>query len=257
MAQTTGRFVWHELHTTDRNKAIKFYKTLLGNWETKDVEMGPGEPYGLCMMNGKDFAGIMKSMAPANVPPYWLPYMAVEDVDAMAKKVTELGGKVQMQATDIPNVGRFAVVMDPQGAAFALYKDTKPYAEEPERPPVGAFCWDELMSSDPAGAAKFYSQLFGYTVEEVDMGPMGTYRILKRGDRQPAGLMKLPPNVPVSHWLAYVHVADVDASTRNAKELGAQVHMQPMDIPKIGRFSVIADPTGAAIALFKGSPGSM
>jgi predicted enzyme related to lactoylglutathione lyase len=253
-APITGRFVWHELHTSDRNKAIAFYKKLLGNWETKDVEMGPGEPYGLCMMDGKDFAGITKSMAPAGVPPHWLPYLAYEDVDAGVKRVTELGGKVQMAPMDIPNVGRFAVVMDPQGAAFALYKDAKARdGAEPERPPVGAFCWDELMTSDPAAAAKFYTQLFGYGTEEHDMGPMGTYRIMKRGDRQTAGIMKLPPGVPHPHWLAYIHVADVDASTVKAKELGAQVFTQPMDIPNIGRFSVIGDPTGAAIALFKGS----
>ena len=78
---TTGRFVWHELHTTDRAKALKFYATLLG-WETKEVSMGPGEPYGLCFLNGKDMAGITKSMAPAHVPPHWLPYIAVDSVDA-------------------------------------------------------------------------------------------------------------------------------------------------------------------------------
>jgi hypothetical protein len=252
-SSTIGRFVWHELHTNDRPKAVKFYKTLMGNWETKDVQMGPGEPYSLCQMNGKDFAGITKSQAPAHVPPHWLPYIAVDDVDAMAKKVAELGGKVNMQPMDIPNVGRFAVVMDPQGAAFALHKHATPYPEEPQVPAVGSFCWNELMTSDPVAATKFYTQLFGYGVQESDMGPMGTYRVLKRGDRQTAGVMKMPPQVPHPHWLAYLAVTDVDASTRNAKELGAQVHVQPMDIPKIGRFSVIDDPTGAGVALFKGS----
>jgi predicted enzyme related to lactoylglutathione lyase len=251
-APTTGRFVWHELHTNDRAKALKFYSQLFP-WETKDVPMGPGEAYGLCLLNGKDHAGITKSMAGPDVPPHWLPYIAVENVDASASKVTELGGKVMMPAMDIPNVGRFAVVTDPQGAAFALHTHATPYPEEPTTPPVGAFCWEELMTSDPEAAVKFYSALFGYSVEAVDMGPMGTYRILKRGDRQTGGVMKLPPNVPHPHWLAYVHVADVDASTRNAKEIGAQVHMPPMDIPKVGRFSVIADPTSAVLALFKGA----
>ncbi len=252
-ASTTGRFVWHELHTSDRTKALQFYSKLLP-WETKDVTMGPGEPYSLCLLNGKDHAGITKSMAGPNVPPHWLPYIAVENVDASAEKVKALGGKVMMPPMDIPNVGRFAVVMDPQGAAFALHTHATPYPEEPEVPPVGAFCWEELSTSDPEAAAKFYADLFGYTVEAVDMGPMGTYRLLKRGDRQTAGIMKLPPNVPHPNWLTYVHVTDVDASTRNAKEIGAQVYMQPMDIPNIGRFSVIADPTNAAIALFKGLP---
>jgi predicted enzyme related to lactoylglutathione lyase len=252
-AQTTGRFVWHELHTSDRAQAQKFYATLVG-WEIKEVAMGPGEPYGLCLLGGKDQAGITKSMAPAGVPPHWLPYMAVEDVDASAARVKELGGKVLSAPMDIPNVGRFAVCMDPQGAAFALHKHATPYTEEPERPPVSSFCWEELSTSDPEGAAKFYSALLGYSVEEVPMGPMGTYRLLKRGERQTAGIMKLPPQGPPnSHWLTYIAVKDVDGSTRNAREIGAKVLVEPQDIPNIGRFSVIADPTGAAIALFKGN----
>lgn len=251
---TTGRFVWHELHTGDRPNALKFYSRLFG-WETKDVSMGPGEPYGLCLMGGKDMAGITKSMAPAGVPPHWLPYLAVDDVDASAKKVAELGGKIMSPPMDIPDVGRFAVAMDPAGGAFALHKHAKPYPEEPKEPPTGSFCWEELHSSDPAVAAKFYAGLFGYTIEEMDMGPMGTYRILKSGDRQRAGIMKLSPESgPMSFWLTYVAVKDVDESTRNAKEIGAKVIVPPQDIPKIGRFSIIADPTGAGIALFKGAP---
>jgi uncharacterized protein len=250
---TTGRFVWHELHTTDRAKALKFYATLLG-WETKEVSMGPGEPYGLCFLNGKDMAGITKSMAPAHVPPHWLPYIAVDDVDKTVAKLKDLGGRLLGAAMDIPNVGRFAPVADPQGAAFAVHTHGTPYPEEPETPPTGAFCWEELMTSDPEGSAKFYSSLFGYTVDSMDMGPMGTYRILKRGDRQTAGIMLMPSNVPHSHWLEYVAVKDVDTSVRNAKEIGATILVPPTDIPKIGRFSVLSDPTGAAIALFKGTP---
>ena len=252
MTGTTGRFIWQELHTLERTKAVTFYATLFG-WEIKDVAMGPGEPYGLCTRDGKDFAGITKSMAPPGVPSHWLPYIGVEDVDASAVKVTELGGKVMMPAMDIPNVGRFAVVADPQGAAFALYKHATAPPEEPAVPPVGSFCWHELMTSDPVAAVKFYSALFGYSTDSKDMGPMGTYHLLSRGDRQTAGVMKLPPGVPHASWLAYVAVADVDGSTRNAKELAATVQMPPADIPGIGRFSVISDPTGAAIALFKGT----
>jgi predicted enzyme related to lactoylglutathione lyase len=251
-APTTGRFVWHELHTGDRAKAQKFYAALV-NWEIKEVAMGPGEPYGLCLLGGKDHAGITKSMAPAGVPPHWLPYVAVENVDAAAARVKELGGKIQSPPMDIPNVGRFAVCTDPQGASFALHTHARPYPEEPAVPPVSSFCWEELSTSDPEGAAKFYSALLGYSVQEVPMGPMGTYRILKRGERQTGGITKLPPQGPQHPaWLTYVAVSDVDASTRKARELGAKVHVEPQDIPDIGRFSIIADPTGAAIALFKG-----
>jgi predicted enzyme related to lactoylglutathione lyase len=245
--------VWHELHTTDRDKALRFYKTLMA-WESKDVPMGPGEIYGLCTLGGQDLAGITRSKAPANVPSHWIAYIGVEDVDAAANKAVSLGGKVRQPPTDIPNVGRFSVLADPQGATFAIHKSSTPMHAEPERPPVGAFCWEELMTSDPEAAAKFYMALFGYGQQTSDMGPMGTYRIMTRGERQTAGIMKMPPMVPQASWLPYLAVKEVDAATRNAKELGAQVHMPPTDIPKIGRFSVIGDPTGASIALFTGAP---
>jgi predicted enzyme related to lactoylglutathione lyase len=249
-----GRFVWHELHTQDRPAAQKFYAQLVG-WETKEVPMGPGEPYTLAQLGGKDCAGITKSMAPASVPPHWLPYIAVDDVDKATAKAKELGGTQLNAPMDIPEVGRFSVVRDPTGAAFALFKSVKAYAEEPKVPPVSSFCWEELMSSDPEAAAKFYAGLFGYTVDSMDMGPMGTYRILKSGDRQRGGVMKVPTGAPPqSHWITYLAVKNVDESTRNARELGAKVAAQPQDIPNIGRFSVIIDPTGAAIALFTGAP---
>jgi predicted enzyme related to lactoylglutathione lyase len=252
-AATLGRFVWHELHTKDRAKAIAFYKQLMG-WEIYDGKDDHGMgPYGHCRLGGVDFAGIMKSMAPEHVPSHWLPYIAVDDVDKAAARAKELGGMVRREPMEIPTVGRFAVLADAQGATFAVFRQSTAYGAEPERPPVGMFAWDELMSSDPAAAAKFYCALFGYTVQESDMGPMGTYRVLKRGDRMTAGIMKMPPQVPQSHWMTYLHVADVDASTRNATELGAKVMVPPTDIPNIGRFSAIDDPSGAGIALFKGS----
>ena len=254
---TTGRFVWHELHTGDRASALKFYTRLFG-WETKDVSMGPGEPYGLCLMGGrKDIAGIQKSMAPAGVPPHWLPYLAVDDVDASAKKVTSLGGKIAVASRWISRTSAASPSRWTRRAGPSPSTSTaKPYPEEPKTAASsGSFCWEELHSSDPAVAAKFYAGLFGYAIEEMDMGPMGTYRILKSGDKQRAGIMKLvPESGPMSFWLTYVAVKDVDESTRNAKEIGAKVFVPPQDIPKIGRFSVIADPTGAGIALFKGAP---
>ena len=250
---TTGRFVWHELHTGDRAKAHEVLRTAPGMGDEGGPD-GSGRHTACACTTARTWPESSTSKAPANVPPHWLPYIAVEDVDASAKQAKDLGGKILGAPMDIPNVGRFAVVADPQGATFAIYKGAKPYPEEQTPPPVGAFCWEELSTSDPEAAAKFYAALFGYTIESVDMGPMGTYRILKSGDRQRAGIMKSMPQGPQQpHWLEYVAVKDVDAATRNAKELGAKTLFGPQDIPNVGRFSVIADPTGAAIALFKGA----
>ncbi len=253
-APTRGRFVWFDLMTTDVPKAVKFYTTLFG-WTTYASDPGPHGVY-THIENAKQGIGGIMGLDPKHqkgVPSHWLAYMLTEDVDATTKQNTELGGKVLAPPMDIEKVGRFSVLADPFGAVFSPMKASFPIGDEPERPPVGAFCWSEHMSPDPAAAAKHYQSLFGYGVKETDMGPMGTYRILTRGDRQTAGIMKQPqPGVPPS-WLHYVHVSDVDASTRNAKEIGGQVFMQPMDIPNIGRFSVIADTTGGVVALFKGA----
>jgi predicted enzyme related to lactoylglutathione lyase len=122
-------------------------------------------------------------------------------------------------------------------------------------PAVGTFCWNELMTGDVAKARAFYCGLLGWSTEEMDMGEMGTYTIFKQGEMQVAGMMALPAEggegVP-PHWMSYIAVADVDASTKKAQDLGASVCVPPTDIPNVGRFSVITDPAGATISLFRG-----
>ena len=123
-------------------------------------------------------------------------------------------------------------------------------------PAVGAVCWNELLTRDPEASRKFYTELFGWTPEEMDMGPHGKYTLWKSGDKQVGGMMELKApgteQVP-PHWLAYVWVDDVDASTKKAEGLGAKVRVPPTEIPNMGRFSVITDPTGAALGLYKGA----
>jgi predicted enzyme related to lactoylglutathione lyase len=129
-------------------------------------------------------------------------------------------------------------------------------AKEPQAPGLasgpGTFCWNELLTNDVAGARSFYGSLFGWKVEEMNMGPMGTYTIWKRGKDQAGGCMAMPP-VPgcAPHWLAYVQVNDVDACAKQATSLGGKVCHGPADIPGIGRFAVLTDPQGAEICAFK------
>lgn len=119
-------------------------------------------------------------------------------------------------------------------------------------PATSTFCWNELMTGDVEAAKKFYTALFGWETKVMDMGPAGTYTIFSSAGKDCAGMMKTPDeNVPTA-WLSYVTVEDVDASTSKAEGLGAKVFVPPTDIPDMGRFSVLADPTGAAIGLYKG-----
>jgi predicted enzyme related to lactoylglutathione lyase len=118
-------FCWNELATTDTGKAGDFYTGLLG-WG-KDVQnFGPME-YTM-FTNGERPAGGMFKLTPemGNIPPHWLVYFAVDDCDAKTAKATELGGSVIKPPDDIPGIGRFSILLDPQGAAFAIIKMERP-----------------------------------------------------------------------------------------------------------------------------------
>ena len=120
-----GSFCWNELGTTDTAKAGDFYTTLLG-WG-KDVQnFGPME-YTMFTNGDRPAAGMFKTTPEmGNIPPHWLVYFAVDDCDESAAKATELGATVMKPADDIPGIGRFAILLDPQGAAFAVIKLENP-----------------------------------------------------------------------------------------------------------------------------------
>jgi uncharacterized protein len=117
--ETPGAFSWCELMTTDPEAAKKFYTALFG-WELKDMSM-PGMNYTVVHAAGQGIGGIMSMPAnlPPGVPPNWGAYVTVPDVDATAKKVADLGGMILVAPQDIPNVGRFTVIRDPQGAVIS------------------------------------------------------------------------------------------------------------------------------------------
>jgi hypothetical protein len=248
MAYLHGKFVWFELMTNDVEKAKAFYTELLG-WKIEGVDMG-SFTYHMAKNGDRGIGGMMALQEKDKMPSSWMSYVSVPDVDAYAKKVTAAGGNVVVPPQDIPKVGRFAVVVDPQGAAFSLFKSAEGDGEDKPAGP-GDFTWNELWTSDDKAAVKFYKDTFGYAVGEMDMGPMGTYYLLKTGETMRGGLMKSPvPGVP-PNWLPYVGVTDVDGTVDRAKRLGAQVTSAPTDIPNVGRFAILTDPTGATIALLQ------
>jgi len=246
--QTSGRFVWHELHARDVEAAKGFYGELFG-WTTKSMDMGPIGTYTMFSAGGRDVGGAMKLQGPA---PSWLAYCTTPDVDAAVARAKSAGAKVLMGPDNIPTVGRYAVLSHAAGGVVAPFCGD---SESPEidKPATGSFCWDEVITQDPKAAVAFYKDVFNYGTEEKDMGPAGTYTILKRGDRMAAGVMKaFEPKAP-SMVLSYVAVDDVDTSLARAKKLGGKEIAAAADIPGIGRFAVIADLEGAVVALFKGS----
>ena len=259
MSDYDGRFVWYELITTDPEAAKGFYAKAVG-W-TMEASPMPDMTYILAKDDkGGQVAGVMAIPPEAKamgVPPNWTGYVAVDDVDAAAAKAKSLGGSVMREPTDIPNIGRFAIVADPQGAVVALFKgapsDQGPTLAQDAAGHVG---WHELMTSDLDGAVAFYSAMFGWTKGEAhDMGPMGVYQIFQAGDHQLGGMMTKPPQVPVSAWGYYFNAGPMGAAADRVKAAGGQVLNGPMEVPGGSWIVQGQDPQGAMFALI-GTAGS-
>ena len=252
-ADCLSRFVWHDLMTTDAEAAKSFYTKLFPEWAVNTLPMEGGFSYDMISAGGSDVGGIVSLAGATGIPSHWIGYVAVEDCDATVARVEELGGACVIPAIEIPNVGKFALVHDAQGAHFKPFQMAHP-RELPESPTVGQFCWDELLTSDIDVARTLYSELFGWELDVIDMGEMGTYTLFKLNGKEIGGGMTMPPEAEAPpNWLAYLQADDVDARAAKAVELGAATYVEPRDIPHVGRFSVHADPTGAAFALYEGA----
>jgi predicted enzyme related to lactoylglutathione lyase len=181
--------------------------------------------------------------------------LSVSDVDRCFATATAAGAKGLMPPINFGAVGRAAVIADPTGAALSLWRGADGDPADVDKTPLGGWFWNELHTPDAKAAVAFYEKVFGLGHDAMDMGPMGTYYVLKdAAGKMRAGAMQQPAGMQgPAHWLPYVHVADCDAAVAKAMQLGAlQTIVAPQDIPNVGRFAVILDPTGAAIALIKG-----
>ena len=244
VATSVGRFVWHEQVSGDPQQAETFYTQLFG-WGTEIFK--PGEiDYKMISSGGSSHGGFSKAMDGAP-PPHWLSHVGVENLDETIEKAKKAGGSVAAGPFDMEDVGRMAILIDPQGAFVSAYQG--------EGSSEGVFVWDELGTTDADGAQRFYEAVFGWTTK--DMGEeFGGYRIFERGDAQVGGLMANPkPEIPAM-WTPYVGVEDTVASCAKAKELGAEVLVEPMDVPTVGRFAILKDPQGAVFGIIKGEPAS-
>ena len=246
-----GSFSWLELATTDQDAAKQFYGPLLG-WSANDFPMGPNDFYTMYQLNGADMAGCYK-IGPQmqGMPPSWTLYVAVEDAAAAAARAVELGGKVLTDAMDVMTFGRMAVLQDPTGAVFNVWQ-AKTHLGIGVTGENGALCWADLNTPDPARAKTFYEGLFGWRFSPGKNKPADSYLHIQNGEEYIGGIQPVSDrnkNAP-PHWLIYFLAADCDASTEKAKQLGGRVYVPPMTIENSLRFSVIADPQGAAFSLF-------
>ena len=247
VATTVGKFVWHEQVSGDPKQAKGFYTPLFG-WGTETFK--PGEfDYEMIAVGGRTYGGFGKAMEGAP-PPHWLGHVRVESVDETVEKAKNAGGKLAAGPFDMEEVGRMAIIGDPQGAYLGAFQ---PEGDMPEA--EGVFVWDELGTHDVDAAQRFYEDVFGWTTS--DMGEeYGGYRIFNRGETGIAGVMKMPDESLPPMWQPYVAVEDVDATAAKAAELGGSALMEPMDVPKVGRLAVLRDGQGAVFGIIKPEPSS-
>jgi uncharacterized protein len=246
-----SKFVWYDLMTPDMDASSKFYSHVVG-WKISDSGM-PGMNYAIIKQGDVDVGGMMPPPPNAQgMPPLWNGYIYADNVDAAAQKAVKLGGSIFQDPVDIPDVGRFAVVADPSGASFLLFKNQGGEYRSPvaEGTP-GHIGWRELMSGNWEKAWDFYASMFGWTKDNaMDMGPMGTYQMFKSGNDLIGGMMTKSPEDPMPpHWNYYFNVESAEAAMARATSLGAKITFGPMQVPG-GSWALNGiDPQGAAFSL--------
>jgi predicted enzyme related to lactoylglutathione lyase len=252
MSEIRGRFLWHELLTTDTAAAASFYSKVIG-WKTES--WGADRTYTIFTTPDGMMAGLQALPDTAKAmgsPPHWLTYIGTPDVDATVVRAGELGAQTLVPPTDIPEVGRFSILLDPQGAVFAAITPGSDAGNPDREPTVGDWSWHELGTSDPNAAWDFYSTLFGWVkTESMDMGPeMGLYQMYGCGGRTLGGIMKRAPHVPgPPAWTPYTKVRDVHKVKSATAASGGTVVMDPMEVPGGDWILMGMDPQHAMFAV--------
>ena len=254
-ATVRGRFVWHELLTTDTAAAAVFYEKVIG-WKPQAWPQDPS--YNMFAAKAGPVAGLMALPEDAKKmgsPPCWVTYVGTPDVDETARQAAEIGGTILKEPTDIPSVGRFAVIQDPQGAVFSAFTPLQgPMGGDAM--PLGDFSWHELITTDRPAAFSFYERLFGWVkTEATEMGPgMGLYQMFGWPGKTLGGMFsnRHVPGPP--HWLAYTMVPDSKRVADLVPKLGGRVLHGPREVPGGDWIATCSDPQGAVFAVHSVKP---
>ncbi len=249
----SGRIIWHDLLSHTPAESRKFYEELFG-WEFEGVgnvfDLGGEDAYSLIRHNGRLIGGMVNETRLQNSSDdiaQWVALMSVADVDQAAATFAADGGQVLTPPTDVAERGRMAIVVDPQGALLALVQTVA--GDPPRREPgYGDFLWNELWTSDPEAASAFYRNLAGLQEQGVETAA-DEYRLLSRGEDPALGIMTHPFNDERPVWVTYIRVEDPAAITARVEALGGKVYVEAQDRPLGGQVALIADPSGAGIAL--------
>jgi predicted enzyme related to lactoylglutathione lyase len=245
-----GSFCWADLGTPDAAAATRFYTALFG-WTAEPMPMGSDAFYTMLHAEGRSVAALYRQDATPNGPPHWLSYISVASAGAAAARARTLGGAVLMEPLDVLDVGCMALVLDPTGAVVALW-EARRHAGAGVMGEPNSICWNELATTDTGRAGTFYASLLGWSADAQPMGA-AVYTLFSADGAPRGGKMTTPPalgDLP-PQWLVYFAVGDCDGTTSLAQSLGGAVRVPPTDAPGVGRFSMLADPQGAAFAVIE------
>jgi uncharacterized protein len=245
-----GTFCWVGLATSDPDSAKAFYTSLFG-WEVEDLSAGAAGTYTMLRHGGREVAILYRQQPEARAagaPPHWTSYISVGDASATAAKAHDLGGAaVFREPFDVLDHGRVAAIRDPTGAIVSLWQPRSRLGATLVND-VGALCWNELATTDVERAKLFFAELLGWEYETD-----GGYASIKNAGSLNGGMREqtaqergIPPN-----WLPYFTVENAENAARQAAQLGGRELVTTTGVHS-GRFAVIADPQGAAFAVFEG-----
>ena len=242
-----GTPCWVDVTSPELDKSVDFYTGLFG-WDAQVSQEPEASGYTMFMLRGKYVAAAGPPQQ-EGMPSYWTTYLASDDVDDSAAKIRAAGGTVFMDPFDVFDSGRMTVAQDPTGAAFGVWQAKQHIGAELANE-HGTLLWNQCHTPDPARATEFYVAVFGYEVDEIDMGGEQPFRVIKVAGRGIGGVREPVAGEPPS-WSVTFAVDDADEIVSRAKELGGSVLMEPFDLPEIGRLAVIQDPAGAVFQVMK------
>lgn len=246
-----GTPCWIDIGVPDVDAAKAFYTALFG-WEYTggDPEYGS---YLNATLGGRTVAGMAPQQDPDD-PPRWTTYFASDDAAATAAGIRDAGGTVLVEPMEIPQIGTFAVALDPQGNPFGLWQAGQHTGYQVHNEP-GSLAWNEAMVDDPAAAQTFYTAVFGFTFDQLSPadGVDMDYATFGTDGHPLGGLGASDPSLPKG-WLTCFAVASADDTVALVEGRGGQVTTPPEDTP-FGRFAIVADPWGAPFEVMEDTTG--
>jgi predicted enzyme related to lactoylglutathione lyase len=249
VSRSHGCFAWYELLTTDVAAARTFYGKVVG-WGAQDAST-PAFSYSVFTACSAEVGGLMELPLEGRrmgATPRWVGYVAVDDIDATAERLKQLGGRIYVPPTD-SNIGRVSIVIDPQTAAIGLVGGLRRGGASDSFDDPGRIGWHELFATDAGEAFAFYCALFDWQPSGSQKDPLESYQPFAVDGRTIGGVFNKLPRAPVPFWLYYINVSDMDASLAAVRAGGGKVVQGPFELMAGHWISRCIDPQGAMFAL--------